>query len=121
MSEGLSLPPCPNSPNCVSSQSPNPEQYVEPLSYTGPLTEAKNKIRSLFQGQSRTRIVLDQDAYLHIEITSFIFRFVDDVEFLFDEGQQLIHIRSASRAGYWDLGVNRKRIETLRAQYRNLS
>ena len=117
MHESPLLPPCPESPNCVSSQSENPEQYVEPLSYTGPASDAKAKLHTILAAQPRTQIVSDQDAYLHIEVTSFLFRFTDDVEFLFDDGHKLIHIRSASRTGYWDLGVNRKRVETIRTHF----
>ena len=117
MREGLSLRPCPESPNCVSSQSENPEQYVKPFPYSGMMTEAKTKLRSLFEGHPRTRIVSDQDTYLHVEITSLLFRFIDDVEFLVDDEHKLIHVRSASRTGYWDLGVNRKRVEKIRQKF----
>ncbi len=117
MPESPSLRPCPESPNCVSSQSENPEQYVDPLSYTGTASEAKAKLRAILATQPRTQIVSDQDAYLHIEITSFLFHFTDDVEFLWDEEQKLIHVRSASRIGYWDLGVNRKHVETIRTHF----
>ena len=120
MSEGLSLPPCPDSPNCVSSQSQNPEHYVKPFLFSGTVTEAKAKLRSLLENQPRTRIVVDQAIYLHIEITSYLFGFIDDVEFAFNDEQKLIHVRSASRTGYWDLGVNRKRIEALRAKFHKL-
>ena len=59
----------------------------------------------------------DTGAYLHVEFTSAIFRFVDDVEFLFDAGSGTIHMRSASRAGYSDFGVNRRRMEAIRSQF----
>ena len=65
----------------------------------------------------RTQVVSHTNEYIHAECTSLIFRFVDDVEFLLDEEKYLIHVRSASRVGYSDLGVNRKRIETIRQQF----
>ena len=117
MPEGPSLSPCPESPNCVSSQSQNPEQYVEPFPYSGTVTDAKAKLHSLFKEYPRTHIVSDTDTYLHVEVSSFLFRFIDDVEFLFDDEQKLIHVRSASRTGYWDVGVNRKRIEALHKKF----
>lgn len=117
MQEQPSLAPCPNSPNCVSSLSQDPEQYVDPFSYSGSVTDAKAKLHSLFKESPRTHVVTNTDTYLHVEISSFLFRFVDDVEFLFDEEQKLIHVRSASRTGYWDVGVNRKRIEALHKKF----
>jgi len=71
-------------------------------------------IKAVIEGQSRTQIVSVSDDYLHAEFTSAIFRFVDDVECLIDAANQTIHIRSASRVGYWDLGANRRRVERLR-------
>jgi uncharacterized protein (DUF1499 family) len=65
----------------------------------------------------RTRIVEDTGAYLHVECTSAVFRFVDDVEFLFDDGSGTIFMRSASRSGYSDFGVNRRRMEAIRSQF----
>ena len=117
MREGPLLRPCPDSPNCVSSQSQSPEQYVEPFSFSGTVTGAKAKLHSFFESQPRTHIVVDQDTYLHVEITSYLFGFIDDVEFAFDNEQKLIHVRSASRTGYWDFGVNRKRIEVIRTKF----
>ncbi|WP_447971061.1 DUF1499 domain-containing protein [Nitrospira sp. M1] len=120
MQNTTSLPPCPDSPNCVSSQSANPEQYIEPFSYSGTPTDAKAKLHALFKNSPRSRIVVDTATSLRVEITSLIFRFIDDVEFLIDDEHKLIHLRSASRTGYWDLGVNRKRMETLRIQFQQL-
>jgi len=117
MQEIVSLAPCPDSPNCVSSHSVDTEHYIEPFAYSGTIAEAKERLRALFKNQPRTRIVKDTDTYLHIEISSLVFRFVDDVEFLINDEQKLIHLRSASRTGHWDLGVNRKRMEALRIQF----
>ena len=58
------------------------------------------------------------EAYLHYEFTSLLLRFVDDVEFLFDEATKTVHFRSASRTGYSDLGVNRRRMEQMQALVR---
>lgn len=65
----------------------------------------------------RTRVVTDESGYLHAECTSLVFRFVDDVEFWFDQRESLVHVRSASRIGHSDLGVNRRRIEHIRNQF----
>jgi uncharacterized protein (DUF1499 family) len=63
----------------------------------------------------RTKLVEENDSYLHYEFTSLLFRFVDDVEFLFDDESKTIHFRSASRTGYGDFGVNRRRMEVIRS------
>jgi uncharacterized protein (DUF1499 family) len=54
---------------------------------------------------------------VHAESVSALFRFVDDVEFFFDDHQKVIHVKSASRTGYYDLGVNRRRIEIVRKRF----
>ena len=54
--------------------------------------------------------------YLYAEYSSALFGFVDDVEFYFPPETHIIHVRSASRLGHSDLGVNRKRIEAIRAR-----
>jgi uncharacterized protein (DUF1499 family) len=108
------LADCPPSPNCVSTQAADPGHRMEPI----PLTEAPDatmrQIEELIAAMPRTKIVTRRDDYLHAEFRSAIFRFVDDVEFLIDPQQQLIHFRSASRAGYSDFGVNRRRMEQIR-------
>lgn len=111
------LSPCPDSPNCVSSQSPDPSHFVEPLSYPDSTNEARARLLKVIESMPRTQIISNTEHYIHTEWTSLIFRFVDDVEFLFDYKKKLIHVRSASRIGYSDLGMNRKRIEALRQQF----
>jgi uncharacterized protein (DUF1499 family) len=108
------LPPCPASPNCVSSQSSDREHAVEPLHYRGTASEAMAALDTIISGMKRARVMTRTGSYLHAEFTSAIFRFVDDVEFLLDDHASTIHMRSASRIGSSDLGVNRKRIETIR-------
>lgn len=112
------LAPCPSWPNCVSSQSTDREHAVEPLSFPGTVTEAREGIKKIILSMKRSRIITETDRYIHAEYTSAIFRFVDDVEFWFDESAKVIHVRSASRLGHGDLGVNRKRVEDIRAQWK---
>lgn len=111
------LAPCPDSPNCVSSQSSDPSHFVHPLSYTNSRLEAKTRLVKIIESMPRTQIISNTDNYIHAEFTSLIFRFVDDVEFLFDDKSKLIHLRSASRVGYSDLGMNRNRIEAIRQRF----
>ena len=111
------LSPCPDSPNCVSSQSSNPSHFVEPLAYTDSRAQARARLLKIIESMPRTQIITKTDIFIHAEYTSLVFRFVDDVEFLFEEEKNLIHVRSASRIGYSDLGVNRKRIEAIRQRF----
>jgi uncharacterized protein (DUF1499 family) len=112
------LAPCPSTPNCVSSQSSDREHFIEPLSFTGTAMEAHARITNIILSMKRSRIITDTDRYIHAEFTSAVFRFVDDVEFQFDEGAKVIHVRSAARLGHSDLGVNRKRIEDILARWK---
>ena len=116
VSEGK-LAACPNSPNCVSSQSPSQDEqhYIEPFPYTSNSTqEAIAQLKTVIEGLERTTIITEQGNYLYAEFKSKLMGYVDDVEFYVDEGQKVIHVRSASRLGKSDLGVNRKRVETIR-------
>ncbi len=89
--------------------------------FQGPADEAGKKIRSALLQQPRTQIVIDNGDYIHAESRSALFRFVDDVEIYIDAEQQVIHIRSASRVGRSDLGVNRQRVESIRKAFTNAS
>lgn len=114
------LTPCPNTPNCVISQSSDTEHSIEPLTYNSTTAEAMADLKSAIQAMKKTKIITENKNYLYAEFTSAIMGFVDDVEFYLDEGAKLIHVRSASRLGQSDLGVNRKRIETIRTKLKEL-
>lgn len=73
-------------------------------------------LKTTVAGLPRTKLIEEDDTYLHYECTSLLLRFVDDVEFVFDDEAKLIHFRSASRIGYGDLGVNRRRMEDIRSR-----
>jgi len=114
------LPACPASPNCVSSQSAldDSQHYIKPFVLQLPAVEAWPRLRQVVAAQVRTEVVEEKTspAYLRAEATSRIFRFVDDLELWLDADGKTVHVRSASRTGYGDLGVNRKRVEGLREQ-----
>ncbi len=109
------LAPCPDSPNCVSSEATN-EQRVEPLRYDGDARRARARLLEVLNGMERMRAVESTDDCLRVEFRSAVFGFVDDVEFCFS-APGTIQVRSASRTGYYDFGVNRERVETLRARF----
>ncbi|MGZ5012145.1 MAG: DUF1499 domain-containing protein, partial [Methylobacter sp.] len=110
------LSPCPSSPNCVSSQAKDADHFIAPFKILGDVEEAWAALKKALAGQSRTVITNETGDTLHAEATSLVFRFVDDIDAILDADARMIHIRSASRAGYGDFGVNRKRMETLRSQ-----
>lgn len=114
------LTPCPNTPNCVISQSSDTEHSIEPLTYNATTAEAMADLKSAIQAMKKTKIITENKNYLYAEFTSAMMGFVDDVEFYLDEGAKLIHVRSASRLGQSDLGVNRKRVETIRTKLKEL-
>lgn len=108
---------CPNSPNCVSSQSVDAEHKIAPLSYTGDAAKALEDLKSVISSLPRTKIITANDNYIYAEFTSALMGYVDDVEFYLDTDKKVIEVRSASRLGESDLGVNRDRIETIRAKF----
>ena len=112
------LQPCPDSPNCVSTFAPahDSRHHIAPYRYSRTTSDMKTLLKTLIAGLPRTKLVGEDDTYLHYEFTSWLLRFVDDVEFLFDDETKTIHFRSASRTGYGDLGVNRRRMEDIRTR-----
>jgi len=111
------LTPCPDSPNCVSSQSQDPSRFIEPLSYKGSFQSSRQKLLQLLKPMGGVKIITETKNYIHVTFTSRVFRFIDDVEFYVVEDAPVIHVRSASRVGYSDLGVNRRRIEKIRKAF----
>ena len=110
------LPPCRDSPNCVSSQAQDAKHFIEPFKIIGSPDEAWNALKKAIDNHSRMVITHETADTLHAEATSLVFGFVDDINAILDAGTNLIHIRSASRTGHSDFGVNRKRIEALRLE-----
>jgi uncharacterized protein (DUF1499 family) len=110
------LSPCPSSPNCVCSQDTDASHQIAPLTYSTSPAQAMADLKRIIQAQPKTQIVTESANYLYAEFTSGLMGFVDDVEFYLDEVASVIQVRSASRLGKSDLGVNRKRIEMIRSQ-----
>jgi len=105
------LAKCPESPNCVSTQSTDPGKTMQAISFTGNAEETLDKIKASIESNCvRVKLCTESNNYLHYEFTSLLLRFVDDVEFFADDDNNLVHFRSASRIGHSDLGVNKKRM-----------
>jgi len=112
---------CPKSPNCVLSQASDAKHKIKPIYYATSVEAAKEKLIKVIQSMDGTRIITQNEVYWHVEFTTRWLRFIDDVEFYFPESEALIHLRSASRSGYWDLGVNRKRTKEIRSRFEELA
>jgi len=108
------LTPCPKTPNCVSSLAEDKQHFIEPIPYAGETAVAQHELLEILHSFKRVRVVRLEEDYIHAEFVSSVFRFVDDVEFAFDDVKKIIQVKSASRTGYSDLGVNRRRIEKIR-------
>jgi uncharacterized protein (DUF1499 family) len=111
------LAPCPNSPNCVSTQSQDPRHQIDPIPYTTSLADAKTVLLRIIRSMERTKVITDDPTYVYAEFRSKRMRYVDDVELYFDQEARVIHFRSSARLPYWDWDVNRKRMEEIRAAF----
>ncbi len=111
------ITPCPDSPNCVSSLEKGTGRYTPPLSYAGSTEDARIKLIKVLKGFERVEIVESSGDYIHASFTSSVFGFVDDAQFLIEESEKSIHMKSASRSGYYDFGVNRRRCEAIRERF----
>ena len=110
------LAACPSSPNCVSSDAADAGHQVKSFHLAEPPAEAWRATLALVAKLPRTKIVTADSSYLHAECRSAVFGFVDDLELQLRPEQKLMAVRSAARLGYTDFGVNRKRVEQLRAE-----
>jgi uncharacterized protein (DUF1499 family) len=106
------LRPCPNSPNCLNSEAAG-AAHVAPIPYTSSPAMAWQNLKKTIEDTEGV-IVDSQTGYLRAVYTSQVMRFADDLEFRLDEVAGVIQVRSASRSGYWDLGVNKRRVEWVR-------
>lgn len=115
---GLQLDPCPQSPNCVSSQALGPDQQVAPFNFAGASEDALVALEALIEADPSARIVERRGGiYVRAEYRSRWLRFVDDLELLADEEAGVIHVRSGARRGWSDFGVNRQRVDALHREF----
>lgn len=111
------LAPCSARPNCVSSQATDKRHAIKPFAFSGRPETAMAAIRGILNDMPRTTIIRQSKDYIQAECASRLLGFTDDLEFYCDAGRKVIHVRSASRLGYSDLGVNRKRVEAIRKAF----
>lgn len=109
---------CKSSPNCVSSQAEpaDAEHFVAPIAFKGTALEAMAAARKALEGIEGCTVIRHEPNYLYAECRTRLMRLVDDIEFTHDEKAGAIHVRSAARLGRRDFGVNRGRVEAVRAR-----
>jgi uncharacterized protein (DUF1499 family) len=113
----LALPKrTPNNVNSQIDKNSDAEHYIEPLRYAGDPRQAWAALRQAIDGMPRVKVVKSEPNYLYAEFSTRLMGYVDDTEFYLDEKAGVIHVRSASRLGRSDFGVNRERIESIRAK-----
>jgi len=115
----LALPPI--GTRCVCSEFTDSRAYVEPLSFDGDAAAAWQHLGDLIASLPRIEIQERSDTYLRAISRTRLLGFADDLEFRLDEELSVIHVRSASQVGFWDLGANRRRVEEIRDQWNQLT
>lgn len=109
--------PCPDSPNCVSSTETRKRKNIKPIDYFGQtMDQAKEKLLAVCHDWT-IEILKDDGDYLHVSFKTSSGAFIDDVEFFFPEGEHVIHLKSASRVGWWDFGANRRRLKKISKRF----
>ena len=107
---------CPGIPNCVLSEIPGKPEYIEPIVFKGEPSAAWALIKQALLTLNGN-IEKEDGQYLWATFHSRFWRFTDDMELRLDQKNSVIQVRSASRVGKGDMGVNRKRVEKLRALF----
>lgn len=104
--------------NCVSSTvATDNATHVDPFTFTGSIQDARTALLAVINAMPRSEIITNDETYIHVVFRSLAFNFPDDTEFYIDGDNNVIHVRSASRLGKGDAGVNRNRVETIREQF----
>jgi uncharacterized protein (DUF1499 family) len=112
---GTILPPCPSSPNCISSMATDSHR-IEALAVKGDVGACFDRLRTVLGKRKDTTIIAVDNSHIRVEFRTFL-GFVDDGLFVLDAPNRCIQIRSAARLGYWDMGKNRRRMEEIRQEY----
>lgn len=109
------LPPCPEKPNCVSSRATDSHR-IEPFKIATDAVSEFEKLRKLLAGRDDTKLISTDNTTIRVEFRTML-GFVDDGMFVLESAKGVIHVRSAARLGYWDMGKNRSRMEEIRQSF----
>lgn len=112
------LAPCPDRPNCVSTESADRRHRMRPIPFRGAGELALERMATVIAAQPRAAVRHREHGWLHAEFRSRLLGYVDDVDVEVDEAAGVLRFRSASRKGHWDVGVNRRRMKRLAAAFR---
>ena len=116
------LSECPNTPNCACTENKDhAKHYISPINLsqsTAPNFNSLLGLKEIILNMGGS-IQIEKENYISATFTSTIFRFVDDFEVRIDKANKVIHLRSASRVGRSDFGVNKKRIELFKKRYKS--
>lgn len=113
--------PCSSAPHCVSSQAaPGSSHYVAPFTYTGSTRQAREVLLQTLRASDHATVALAEPRFIHATFRSAVLGFVDDVTFILQPQQDIIDVKSSARLGYYDFGVNRRRVEQLRTRFDSL-
>jgi uncharacterized protein (DUF1499 family) len=107
----------PESPNCVSTQTAQTDKLVEPIAFIGTLEESKEAFKNAITAYGGIKIVEETEDYIYAVATTSLMQYKDDIEIYFDQENEVIHYRSASRTGYSDMGLNKNRYDELKKLY----
>ena len=111
------LAPCPSAPRCAGSEGALPGREVAPFPLDAYTARAREALLGAMRAEPRLEVIEDSPEYIHAQVATPAFGFIDDVEARFDAAAAVIHVRSSARVGYWDGGVNQRRLERIRTRY----
>ena len=116
------LSPCNNRWNCVITQEVDGQKpNAQPIQYVGSRAKALALLKEVLLGFDRVQLVAETDEYIHVTFTTKWLGFVDDVECYAPKNEKIVHIRSASRVGKYDFGVNNRRIQAIKKRFAQLN
>jgi len=107
----------PEKPNCVSTQTSQEDKLVAPMAFKDSLDATKEAFKQALESYGDIEIIEEEGNYLYAVATTGLMKYHDDIEVYFDEDNQVIQFRSASRAGYSDMGLNKERYEQIKTYY----
>jgi uncharacterized protein (DUF1499 family) len=112
-----SLAPCPDKPNCVSTEATQGSRRMEPIPFEGEPELALGRLARIVESMPGGEVRRREPGYLHATFTTRLMKYVDDVDLMIDPDARVIRFRSASRIGTWDLGTNRRRMRQIRRRF----
>lgn len=112
------LTACSSAPHCVSSQADkSSSHYVAPFNYSGSTQHAHEVLLQVLRSSDNATVVSAEPRFVHATYHSSVFHFVDDVTFIIEPDRHIIDVKSSARIGFYDFGVNRRRVEHLRNRF----